>query len=682
MSSKSSSSISAKMLRAMALRVSIVLFCMSAISFWYSYEKNLLNTKREIRNFVKERSERESIDFIMAEKNLNELAKDLVKELKKNRNYQKKFNQIFQKHTDATLRKRVEENQAQDSMLAFAKKGFTPSSDTKNRMVVLYKLIRNYGKAWSGNYINLWATGIEDYNISYWPSYPKSALAEFPVNYSFLEYEYMKIGFPENNPNAEIRWTGPYFDVGYNDWMISVNHPIYLDGKYILSLGMDILLSGFYKRSISNILDGTYNIVISQDGRLISHPDWMNKIKESDGKYFIEDVNSKSLNDIFKLSKDKTSEIISSQDQDALIAMEKIKGPEWTFILVYPLNIVRQTAKETAVFIIFLGLLSLLFELLMIYQVIQKYITTPIKKLTEAAKSLTSGKLSPQISIQDHNQTEIDVLGQTFNSMATTIVERDKELHSQAQELERKIEKRTAELDIERARTYEASKIATLGRMAGGVSHEINNPLNTIILLSNSMKRKINSSENSEELLTNLQKIDNTVFKISKIVKGLSAVSRNAEYDLILPTPLENIIKTVLELCQETFKSNDIQFKCDQIPAKNVMCREVQIVQSLIALIHNSIDALEKIEDRHINMRFETSTYTTTIIIEDNGEGIPQEIQGQIMTPFFTTKELGKGTGLSLFIAFGVIKSNGGHLSFESPYRKTIFKLTLQNEVL
>ena len=170
MSSTSSSSISAKMLRAMALRVSIVLFCMSAISFWYNYEKNLLNTKQEISNFIRERSERESVDFIMAEKNLAELAKDLVKEFKKNRNYQKKFDQIYQKHTDLTLRKRVEGNQAQDSMLAFAKRGFTPDKETKNHMVILYKFIRNYGKAWRGNYINLWATGIEDYNISYWPS--------------------------------------------------------------------------------------------------------------------------------------------------------------------------------------------------------------------------------------------------------------------------------------------------------------------------------------------------------------------------------------------------------------------------------------------------------------------------------------------------------------------------------
>ncbi len=670
------------MLRAMALRVSIVLFCMSAISFWYNYEKNLLNTKQEISNFIRERSERESVDFIMAEKNLAELAKDLVKEFKKNRNYQKKFDQIYQKHTDLTLRKRVEGNQAQDSMLAFAKRGFTPDKETKNHMVILYKFIRNYGKAWRGNYINLWATGIEDYNISYWPSYPKSPLAEFPVDYSFLEYEYMKIGFPENNPNGEIRWTGPYFDVGYNDWMISVNCPIYLDGKYLLSLGMDILLTGFYQRSISNILEGTYNIVISQDGRLVSHPDWMDKIKESNGMYFIKDVNSKSLNDIFKLSKNNISEIISSEDQDALIGLEKIKGPEWTFILVYPLSIIRQTAKETAVFIILLGLLSLLFELLMIYQVIQKYITGPIKKLTEAAKSLASGKVNPQVSVEGHNQTEIDVLGETFNSMATAIVERDKELHSQAQELERKVEKRTNELDIERARTYEASKIATLGRMAGGVSHEINNPLNTIVLLSNSIKRKINSGESSEtDLLTNLQKIDTTVFKISTIVKGLSAVSRNAEYDLILPTSLDGIIKTVLELCQETFKSNNINFSCGPIPHKNVMCREVQIVQSLIALIHNSIDALEKIKDKHIEMRFETNELSTTIIIEDNGEGIPKEIQGQIMTPFFTTKELGKGTGLSLFIAYGVIKSNGGHLSFESRPRKTLFKLTLQNEI-
>lgn len=652
---------------------------MSVVSFWYNYSTNLSVKKKEVENFIRERAERESITFQKAQVNLDILAKEIKKELSKKINYEKEFEHLFEKRSSGVYRKKIEIIDGETSILAYAKKGFKMTPELKNRFVLLHKIIESYGKAWSGNWMNLWVSGIEDYNIVYWPNFPLEILNSFPDDYSFLDKEFMKVGLPENNPSGKPIWTGPYFDLAYNDWMISLNHPIYINGKYSLSIGVDILLSDFFERAFTNIIEGTYNIVIDQNGRLISHPDYVEEVKESNGQFYINEKNIPELNKLIKYISDTRHEVIQDKSMDALVGFDKIDGPEWKFILVYPLNLIRRTAQETAIFIIILGIISLLFELLMLYQVIQKYLAVPIEKLTKAANMIASGNHNSRVEVESTN--EIGALASSFNIMSQKVEERDNELQEQALLLEKKVEIRTRELDRERARTFEASKLATLGRMAGGVSHEINNPLSTILLLSDSMKRKINKGNvNTDEIVNNLKKIDSTVFKISNIVKGLSSVSKNADSDLILPVDVQKLINMALELCGETLRTHNIHLECEDVPQVAVLCRQVQIVQTMITIIHNSIDALENIENKYIRIYVETNNTHTSIIIEDNGEGIPKEIQDKIMTPFFTTKEIGKGTGLSLFIAYGVLISNRGSLSFDSKEGRTRFKITLQNK--
>lgn len=120
----------------------------------------------------------------------------------------------------------------------------------------------------------------------------------------------MYIGLPANNPKGVPRWTGPYLDSMSFDWMISLNHPVYFNGKYIASVGMDLFLYDFYDRSFSNVLDGTYNIIFQDDGRLITHPQYMDEIKAAKGEYFIQKQNDEKLKDIYHQVKDSAFPVI------------------------------------------------------------------------------------------------------------------------------------------------------------------------------------------------------------------------------------------------------------------------------------------------------------------------------------------------------------------------------------
>src|SRR5690606_26048773 len=136
------------------------------------------------------------------------------------------------------------------------KSGVNVTPEMKKAILVLNDLLLEFGFSWSSNFTNLWAAGREDYGMTYWPSRPQ-ALTNLPADHSFLIHEYMTIGLPQNNPKGKARWTGPYRDIMTDDWMISLNQPVYIDGKYLLSVGMDIYLNDFFTRSVSNVLPGT-----------------------------------------------------------------------------------------------------------------------------------------------------------------------------------------------------------------------------------------------------------------------------------------------------------------------------------------------------------------------------------------------------------------------------------------
>jgi signal transduction histidine kinase len=228
------------------------------------------------------------------------------------------------------------------------------------------------------------------------------------------------------------------------------------------------------------------------------------------------------------------------------------------------------------------------------------------------------------------------------------------------------------------AKSMHSAKMSSLGEMASGISHEINNPL-TIIKGKSGTIRKILSAENPDLLKAQaeLLKVEQTVDRISKIIKGLKTFSRNGANDPKEPTLLANIIEDTLELCRERFHSHEIELRIGNISDVLVEARPEQISQILLNLLGNSLDAIADLPNRWISIEMNIEENLLQIIITDSGNGIEAKIAEKMMQPFFTTKEIGKGTGLGLSISMGLARDHKGKLSYDSTSANTRFFLEL-----
>jgi PAS domain S-box-containing protein len=224
-----------------------------------------------------------------------------------------------------------------------------------------------------------------------------------------------------------------------------------------------------------------------------------------------------------------------------------------------------------------------------------------------------------------------------------------------------------------------SSKMAALGEMAGGVSHEINNPLTVIHGFAQKLEllagRDTLDREAVRDIARNIRK---GAHRISKIVKGLRAIARGSEHDPFQLIPLQTIMDDTLELCRERIVKSGIQLELDPIPADlHLECRAEQIAQVLLNLLNNAYDALQNMQERWIRVTVNGDAEWITLTVSDSGPGIPSELQEQIMQPFFTTKKAGHGTGLGLSISRSIVNAHRGHLYLDAKCSTTRFVITL-----
>lgn len=236
------------------------------------------------------------------------------------------------------------------------------------------------------------------------------------------------------------------------------------------------------------------------------------------------------------------------------------------------------------------------------------------------------------------------------------------------------------ELDEQRAKSIHATNMAALGEMAGGIAHEINGPLHIINMLSQKIKRAVESKNiDSEKLIEWNNQIQKTCLKMGGIIKTLSSISRSSPNDPMQIADLNSIIQETLIVCTQRFylKSIATEVVCeDNLP--KIMCRPGEISQILINLLNNACDAVSEIDNPKVALRVKLVDGKINLIVEDNGPGVPPALKEKIFEIFFTTKEIGKGTGLGLSISKKLIEANNGKIYLESNPGSTRFILEFE----
>jgi PAS domain S-box-containing protein len=224
-----------------------------------------------------------------------------------------------------------------------------------------------------------------------------------------------------------------------------------------------------------------------------------------------------------------------------------------------------------------------------------------------------------------------------------------------------------------------ASKMAALGEMAGGIAHEINNPLAIISGQAQLCLELMDIGEATPEQMTkSLQKIRQWVGRTATIIQGLRQFSRDGTHDPFHVSRVNEIIEKTFELCRETFNRHGVKLDIS-IPSSDLQieCRPVQISQVLLNLLQNAMHAVELGVDRWVRVTVESSRNEVTFRVIDSGPGVPIAIRDKIMQPFFTTKETGKGTGLGLSISKGLVEGHRGQIYLEPGTEHTCFVVKL-----
>lgn len=226
------------------------------------------------------------------------------------------------------------------------------------------------------------------------------------------------------------------------------------------------------------------------------------------------------------------------------------------------------------------------------------------------------------------------------------------------------------------------SKMVALGEMAGGIAHEINNPLAVIMGYSNRLRILCDQGElDTEQVLRTCEKLEQTSLRISRIVKGLRIYSRDVENEELKEILVNDLIEDTLSFCIEKFRSHGIELNVHIHPEEaSIVCRPIQISQVLLNLLNNAFDAIRDRREKWIRVEFTQDQDESRIVVVDSGPGIPESIKDKVMEPFFTTKPVGVGTGLGLSICSGIVSVHGGVLSLLDSEPHTTFCVAIPSE--
>lgn len=247
--------------------------------------------------------------------------------------------------------------------------------------------------------------------------------------------------------------------------------------------------------------------------------------------------------------------------------------------------------------------------------------------------------------------------------------------------LEEIVLERTNLIKDQQMQLVHASKMSSLGEMAGGIAHEINNPL-SVIANSNKMLQRHYYDENKdpEKVQKYFDNISRTVVRITKIVQGLRTVSRDTTGEDFIECSVADLMTDVIGLCNERFKNHGIKLDIDlndPVYTSVIYCRRVQLSQVFINLLSNAFDAVENLEEKWVKVECFMKEGDIHFKISDSGSGIPSEIQEKIFQPFFTTKPLGKGTGLGLSLSISIVKDHEGTFKIDNSTKNTCFLITM-----
>jgi two-component system, NtrC family, sensor kinase len=307
----------------------------------------------------------------------------------------------------------------------------------------------------------------------------------------------------------------------------------------------------------------------------------------------------------------------------------------------------------------------------------------PIKALKNGTEHLSQGNLGYQIEVRSHD--EVGELAHSFNSMSLQLRAANEEIVSWAKTLENRVVQKTKELSDAHIHVLHVEKMASIGKMAAVVAHEVNNPLSGILTYAKLLRKWVGSNqaehEKREEAMQCLDLIVAESRRCGELVKNLLSLSRTSPMN-VQSTDLHAVIDRCLLLVRHQLELGGIELQlklAKDLP--RVLCDPAQIEQVLLALIMNAIDAMPRGGNLWLGIGLSPDETEVEIVVRDDGAGIAPDVLPQIFEPFMTTKENGHGVGLGLAISRSIVEQHNGRIEVQSELGQgTTFTIALPSQ--
>jgi two-component system NtrC family sensor kinase len=290
----------------------------------------------------------------------------------------------------------------------------------------------------------------------------------------------------------------------------------------------------------------------------------------------------------------------------------------------------------------------------------------PVKELTIGTRRVAGGDLHYRLPVR--SQDELGELADEFNQMTADLENARDEITGWAKTLEQRVEQKTAELEHAHQTMLSHEKMASIGKLAATVAHEVNNPLFGILTYARLNLRKLAGcdipDEDKREMAEQLKIIEHESKRCGDIMRNLLTFARQAP-SRRETNDINTLIGRAAVLVRHKLDMQSIALTQElAAEAPPVVCDPGQIQQVMLILLMNAAEALGK--DGRIEVQTKAAGGTVEIRVRDNGPGIPGEVMPKIFEPFFTTKEEQQRTGLGLAVAKSIVEQHGGEITVES----------------
>ena len=354
--------------------------------------------------------------------------------------------------------------------------------------------------------------------------------------------------------------------------------------------------------------------------------------------------------------------------------------------IVYSLDEIERSMRTNAITV---GIFSLGFVVvasLVVSFFVHRLVQVPLNDLENGARRLASGDLDQTIPVRSAD--EFGELAGSFNAMTAALKNSQEELREWGRTLEEKVAKRTHELRLAQAEAARGEKLASVGLLAAGIAHELNNPLTGILTFSHLIRQKMpDASQDAEDMDLVIRETK----RCAAIIRRLLDFAREKKPEKKF-ADLNQIIEDTARIIERPAHLRDIDITMDLDPGLPPVWVDADLIKQVVMnMLVNAQHAIQ--EQGSITVRSRRCPEPrrpepgakpvpmVEISIVDTGCGIPEKNLHRIFDPFFTSKEVGKGTGLGLSVSHGIVKAHGGAIEVESKVGEgTTFRVTLPIE--